>query len=96
MGVAPEHASAAHRATASIVRDDVSMIVKLHLCQDEIASHRRNTLLVVAGDAAYAEGCHAEEDVAVESGTKAQAAIGDAVSRVLMQVRSLAVARTRM
>jgi hypothetical protein len=72
------------------------MIAKADLYQDETASHQRSTLHVVAGDAAYAEGCHAEEDVAVESGTKAQAAIGDAVSRVLMQVRSLAVARTRM
>lgn len=71
------------------------MIAKAHLCQDETASHQRSTLLVVAGDAAYAVECHVEEDVAVESGTEAQAAIGGAVSKALMQVRSLAVVRSR-
>ena len=96
VGVAPEHASAVHRATASTAMDGGSMIAKVHLYQDEIASHQRRTLHVAAGDAAYVGGCHAEEDVAIESWTEVQVAIDDAVARVLMQVRSLAVARSRM
>lgn len=71
------------------------MTAKVHFYQDETASHQRSTLHVAADDAAYAEGCYAEEDVAVESGTKVQAAIGDVVAMVLMQVWSLAVARSR-
>ena len=71
------------------------MAVKLHLCQDEIASHRRKTLLVVAGDVAYAVAYQVGEGVVVGPGTKAQAAIGDAGAKALMQVGSLAVARSR-
>lgn len=42
------------------------MTAKVHLYQDETACHQRSTLHAVVGDAAYAGGCRAEEDVAVE------------------------------
>ena len=71
------------------------MIAKIHPFQDETASHQKNTLHVVAGDAVYVVTRHAEEDVVVDSEIKVQAAIDGAISKEPMQVRSLVVARSR-